>query len=122
MNICANKQQGVGFVGIILIIAGLLFVAILAMKLVPSYLHNMQIERIFKVIVTDPEMQNATVKDIRASYSKRAMMDNITEVAADDVEVGKDGGHISLSANYTVKIPVAGNLSLMADFTPRASN
>ncbi len=122
MNMCANKQQGIGFVGIILIIAGLLFVAILAMKLVPSYLHNMQIERIFKVIVTDPEMQNATVKDIRASYTKRAMMDNITEVAAEDVEVAKDGGHISLSANYTVKIPVAGNLSLMADFAPRASN
>jgi Domain of unknown function (DUF4845) len=120
MKAWANKQQGVGFVGVILIIAAVLFLATFAMKLVPAYLHNMQIERILKTIVSDAEMQNATVKDIRASYTKRAMMDSITDITAEDVEVSKDAGHISLSANYSVKIPVAGNVSLMVEFKPSA--
>ena len=120
MKVWATKQRGVGFASLILIIAGLLFVAILALKLVPAYLHNMQIERIFKQIVNDPEMQNATVNDIRMSYSKRAMMDYISDITANDVEVSKDGGHLSLGASYSVKIPVAGNISLLVEFAPSA--
>jgi hypothetical protein len=118
MKAWANRQRGIGFGSLILIIAGLLFVAILGMKLVPTYLHNMQIERIFKVIAADPEMQNATIKEIRASYTKRATMDYINDLAAEDVEVSKDGTKISLSASYSVKIPVAGNVSLIVDFSP----
>jgi hypothetical protein len=120
MKVCANKQRGIGVVGLILIIAASLFVVVFGMKIVPAYLHNMQIERIFKVIVTDQEMQNATEKDIRASYTKRIEMDSITELAADNVEISKDGAHISLSANYSVKIPVAGNISLLVEFKPSA--
>lgn len=122
MKTWANKQQGIGLGSLIMIIAAVLFVVVLGMKLVPTYLHNMQIERIFKVIVADPEMQNATVKDIRASYSKRATMDYINDLSAEDVEVTKDNGHITLSASYTVKISVAGNISLLLDFNPSATN
>ena len=108
-------------VGIILIIAAVLFVAILAMKVVPAYLHSMQIERIFKVIVNDPEMQAAATKDILASYSKRATMDYINDISAGDIEVVKDSGSFSLSTSYTVKIPVAGNVSLLLEFNPSAT-
>jgi hypothetical protein len=121
MKAWANKQQGMGFSGLIMIIAAVLFVVILGMKIVPSYLHNMQIERIFRVIVSDPEMQSATIKDIHASYSKRATMDYINDLASDDIEVTKDNGHITLSASYTVKIAVAGNISLLLEFNPSAT-
>jgi hypothetical protein len=121
MRSAASKQRGMGFTGIILLIAGFLFVAILAMKLVPAYLHSMQIERVFKAIVNDPEMQTAAVKDIRASYAKRATMDYITDITADDIEISKDAGSLSLSASYVVKIPVAANVSLVLDFNPSAT-
>lgn len=116
-----NAQQGVGFAGLILIVAGLLFIAILGMKLVPAYLHNAEIERLFKVVASDPEMQAAAVKDVRASYAKRAMMDSISEVSAEDVEVSKEAGRLALSASYTVKIPVAGNIILVLEFSPSSA-
>ena len=121
MKAGANKQRGMGFAGIILSIAAALFVVILGMKLVPAYLHSMQIERIFKTIVNDPEMQTAAVKDIKASYEKRAMMDYITDITADDIEIGKEAGSLSVSASYTVKIPVVANVSLMLEFNPSAT-
>lgn len=121
MKAGANKQRGMGFAGIILIIAAALFVVILAMKLVPAYLHSMQIERIFKAIVNDPEMQTAVVKDIKASYAKRATMDYINDITADDIEVSKDAGTLTLSASYQVKIPVIANVSLILEFNPSAT-
>lgn len=121
MKTGASKQRGISFTGIILLIAAFLFVAILGMKLVPAYLHSMQIERIFKAIVNDPEMQNAAVKDIRMSYSKRATMDYINDITADDIEVSKEDGRLTLSATYAVKIPVAANASLVLEFNPSAT-
>jgi hypothetical protein len=121
MKTSKNLQRGMSMTGIVLIIAGLLFVAILAMKLIPAYMHSAQIEHIFKAVVNDPEMQNAAVKDIRASYAKRATMDYITDITAEDIEVSKDGGSLTLSASYAVKIPVAGNISLVLEFNPSST-
>lgn len=121
MKTWANKQQGIGVSSLIMIIAVALFLVILGMKIIPTYLHNIQIEHIFKEIVNDPEMRNVTEKEIRASYSKRASIDYINDLAADDVEISKEGGLITVSANYTVKIPVAGNISLIIEFNPSAT-
>lgn len=121
MRAGANKQRGMGFAGIILSIAAALFVVILGMKMVPAYIHNMQIQRIFQTIIADPGMQNASVKDIRESYSKRATVDYISDITAEDIEIGKEGTSLSLSANYTVKIPVIANVSLVIEFNPHAA-
>lgn len=117
-----NKQRGIGAMGLIFIIVGILFAVILAMKLIPAYMHDAQIQRIFKTVVNDPEMQSAAVKDVRASYAKRAGMDYITDITADDIEVSKEGGQLSLSASYVVKVPVAGNVSLVLEFNPSSAN
>lgn len=122
MGMGKNKQRGIGTMGLVLVIAGALFAVILAMKLIPAYMHSAQIEHIFKAVVNDSEMQNATVKDVRASYAKRAMMDYITDITAEDIEVSKEGGQLSLSASYVVKIPVAGNISLVLEFNPSSAN
>jgi hypothetical protein len=117
-----GKQQGIGMVSLIMIIAAFLFAAVLAMKLIPAYLHNLQIQKIFKTVAADSEMQNASIKDIRSSYDKRAMMDYITDITSADVEVSKDGASLTLSASYTVKVPVAGNISLVLDFNPSSAH
>ncbi len=121
MKVLAHKQRGIGFFGFIMIAAGLIFAAILGMKLVPPYVHNAQIVQIFQTISGDPAMQTGSVKDIRESYSKRAGINYITELAAEDIEISKDSGVLTLSATYQVKIPVAGNVSLVIDFNPSSS-
>ncbi len=116
-----HNQRGMGFFGFIFVAVGLIFVAILGMKLVPPYVHNAQVASIFKTIATDPAMQTGTSKDIKESYTKRASINYITDITAEDIEISKDGAVLSLSAHYTVKIPVAGNISLMLEFNPSSS-
>lgn len=121
MRAFRNSQQGIGFAAIILIIAAFLFAAILAMKVIPAYLHNKEIEHIFAAVAADPAMQGATVKDVRAAYYKRATMDSITEITAEDIQIDNSGGSLVLSASYAVKIPVAGNASLVLEFNPTSA-
>lgn len=115
------KQRGIGFAGFIMIAAGFIFVAILGMKLVPPYIHNAQIAQIFKEIARDPAMQAAPISEIKLSYTKRASINYITDITTEDIEISKGDGQLSLSASYSVKIPVAGNVTLLLEFNPSSS-
>jgi hypothetical protein len=121
MKALANRQRGISFFGFIMFAIGAIFVAILGMKVIPAYVHNVQLGQIFKVIATDPAMQSASVKEVKDSFSKRASVNFITDIAADDIEITKLEGRLSLSCNYTVKIPLVANVSLLLEFNPRSS-
>jgi hypothetical protein len=121
MKAFAGRQRGIGFVGFIMIAVGIIFAAIVGMKLVPPYMHSAQIAQIFKAIANDPTMRGASIIDIKDAYTKRANINYITDIKAEDIEVDKFDGQISLSASYSVKIPVAGNITLLLEFNPSSS-
>ncbi len=113
------KQEGVTLSGFITLLLILVPVAIFSLKLIPSYMENGKIQKAFDAIVRDPEMQNASVKDVRISFYKRAItIDNVTAINQEDIEITKDNGILALSASYNVKIPLAGNISLLLEFHP----
>lgn len=113
-----RKQHGMGMMGFIMVAAGIVFVAILGMKLVPPYIHSAQVAQIFKAIASDPAMQSATVKEIKESYIKRANIDYITDITSEDIEIAKDGNQLSISASYAVRIPLVANITLLLEFNP----
>ena len=115
------KQRGVTFGGFIMVLALLGGLAIFSMKLIPAYMENGKIQKAFDAITHDPAMQTATAAEIRESFYKRAnTMDNVTTVTSSDIEINKEGGRLKLSASYSTKIPLAGNVSLLIEFNPSA--
>lgn len=115
------KQRGVTFGGFIMVLVLLGGLAIFSMKLIPAYMENGKIQKAFDAITHDPAMQTATVAEIRDSFYKRAnTMDNVTTVSSNDIEINKEGGRLKLSASYSTKIPLAGNVSLLIEFNPSA--
>ena len=118
MRTLSGRQRGIGLVGMILIASGLIFVVIVGMKMVPPYVHNAQVKQIFREIVGDPAMQNASIGEIKMSFRKRADINYITDISPDDIEISKDGGSLSMSASYEVRIPVAGNITLLLELNP----
>lgn len=121
MKIPANRQGGLSLTGLLMGAAVLGFAAIFGMKLIPAYMQDAEIKNLFDAVARDPELQKASARDILLAYSKRALVANITAIKLDDVEIGKNGDSISLSASYAVKIPVAGNASLLLEFNPSSS-
>jgi hypothetical protein len=84
-------------------------------------MHSAQIAQILKSIARDPAMLTASTKEIKDAYYKRANINYITDITADDIEIIKENGALSLSTSYTVKIPVAGNMTLLLEFNPSSS-
>ncbi|MDX8398641.1 MAG: DUF4845 domain-containing protein [Gallionellaceae bacterium] len=121
MKIRKNKQQGIGFAGIFLIIGAIIITATLALKVIPAYWNYSDINRLFKVIASDPAMKTASVREIRESFSKRALMDSVSTITAADIRIDKSEGPLVLSTSYVVKVPLVGNASLMLEFNPSSA-
>lgn len=119
MKALLKQQRGVSLSGLVTFLVIFIVVAMISMKLIPAYMENATIQRDMNAIVHDPAMQNATAEEIKESFSKRAsIMDNVTAVGPNDLELSKDNGVLVISASYSVKIPFAGNVSLLIDFKP----
>lgn len=121
MNAMAHRQRGISFTGFIMIAVGLVFVAITGLRLVPAYIHSAQISQIFRDIASDPAMRTAPVKEIEMSYQKRASINDINDLQTQDILIEKDSGNLRLSANYFIKIPLVGNVTLLLEFNPSSS-
>jgi hypothetical protein len=116
------QQRGITFSGFIIGAVLLVFLAITGLKLVPAYMQAEEIKNIFVTIAHDPDMQKATPHDIQASFDRRASIDAITAIKASDIDISSNGGMPVLSANYSVKVPLGGNVSFLLEFNPSSAS
>ena len=114
-------QRGLSFSGFIFGAFILVFASIIGFKLIPAYMEDASIKKLFVTIANDPDMQKAKPDDIRMSFAKRASVDNISAIKADDIEIESDGDKLVLSASYPVKVPLGGNVSLYMEFNPSSA-
>ena len=112
-----NLQRGMSMPGFIFAAMFLVLVSVFGMKLIPSYMQYGTINNVFAAIAADPDMQKAPARDIRASFNKRATINDIKAIKAEDIDVVSDGGKPVLTAAYAVKIPLVANISLIIDFS-----
>lgn len=121
MRAMANKQRGVSLEGFSVVIVVFILLAIAALKVVPPYIQDKTIKSKFDEIARDPELKNATVRDIQAAFRRRVTTSDITAIKAEDIEVTKDASGITLSASYVVKIPLVANATLLLEFNPSSA-
>ncbi|MDD2916162.1 MAG: DUF4845 domain-containing protein [Gallionella sp.] len=114
-------QRGLSISGFLFGAVILVLVSMVGLKLIPAYMQDGEIKKLFIAISSDPEMQKAKPGEIRMSFIKRASVDNITAIKAEDIEITNDNGQLVLSASYALKVPLAGNVSLYMDFNPSSA-
>lgn len=117
----AKQQRGLGFFGFMLGAGLLVLGSMVSLKLIPAYLQNAEVNKLFSSIAHDPDMQKAPPREIRASFSKRASIDGITAIRAEDLEIESDSGKPVIHASYAVKVALAGNISLYLEFNPSSA-
>lgn len=113
-----KRQKGLTLTGLLVACVILGIVGILAIKVVPAYTEYFSIVDQLKAIADDPGMQDASRKDIDDAFSRRADAGYITAIGPSDIDINKSSGKLVLSADYTVRIPLFANISLVIDFNP----
>jgi hypothetical protein len=111
-----SKQQGMTMIGVIFVAGMIVFVAIMALKLVPSYIEYATIQSHLRDLARAPDTRGASVRDIISAFNRRAQIDNISTVDGRDIDIAKEGGDVVLTIEYSKRIPMVGNISACIDF------
>ena len=112
-----RQQRGVTLVGMVLWGVVIVFVALVAMKLVPAYTEFITIKKILTDVGGEAGLKNMSNAEIRDRFARRAMIDNISTITSADLKISRDGGKAVISVEYTFQTPLVANVSLLADFS-----
>ncbi len=108
------KQLGISLGGLMVGAAIFIVLAMVGMKLGPSYLEFASIKK--AVVAIAQEKPGASVIEVRKAFDARATIDAISTVSGKDLEVTKDGGELLITASYRKEVPLAGNVGVYIDF------
>ena len=116
-----KQQRGLSLEGFIFWAFLFVIASIFGIRLIPAYIQYGEIKNVFAAISQDPDMQKASQGAIRLAFARRASIDDIKAIKADEIDISTDEDKLVLSASYSVKIPMAGNVSILLDFNPTSA-
>ena len=107
-----NGQRGVSIMGLLLVLVLAIFVALLAMKIIPSFLEFRSIKTAIEAIAR----QAQSPADVRRLFENRAAVDDIQSIKPTDLEITRDGSQVVIAVAYRKEIKLFGPVGLVIDY------
>ena len=108
------RQRGISILGLIVVLVIAILVALLAFKLIPSYMEFRAMKGAIAAIAR--EKQNSTVQEIRRAFESRQAIDDFSAVKATDLDITKQGNQVVISFSYRKEVPLFRNVGLYIDY------
>lgn len=109
------RQRGITLISLMIVGAFFVFVLLIGFRTVPAITEYMAVKKIVKTVADEGE-GGATVSDMRRSFDRRGQIDNVSTIRGADLVINKQGGKVVVEAEYSRKVPVVANVSLLIDF------
>jgi hypothetical protein len=109
-----KKQRGVALSGLLFWSIVLVLVAVLGMKVLPTFIEYNKILKDAKSTVAKVG-PDSTVADVRRAFDKFAEIDML-DFPSSQLDVTKDGGRIVIEFGYEKRIHLFWNVSLLIDY------
>ena len=112
-----SQQRGLTMLGFLFVAVMLIFVAMLAMKLVPAYIEFFSVKKILNTMGQQSDLKSKSNADIRNDFIKRASVSYVTVVKPEDLTIDRKNGELVVSADYVFRSKLVGNVSIVVDFS-----
>lgn len=108
-----QRQQGLTFFGLIFSLVVLGLIAVLAMKVAPTFIEFQSIKKaIFSV-----KANANSVRDIQIAFDKQADVGYIESIKATDLIITRNGEEFDVAVEYDKKINLFGPVSLLIEYS-----
>ena len=112
-----SKQGGLSLIGLIIGLAILGAAGLVVAKSTPAWVEYWNIRKIISTMASQGDLTpSATKETVRASFDRRATIDDVTSIAGKDLTFEKDSAGVTVKFAYQRVVPIAGNTSLLFDF------
>ena len=110
------QQRGLSLIGLLVVSAVLVVVALIGFKLLPAYVEYFTVKRVIGDIAYDTQVQGGSVRDVMTAFQRRAQIDDITSIKASDLEITKESSGFTIATAYQRCVPLFANVSVCIDF------
>jgi Tfp pilus assembly protein PilE len=111
-----QKQKGMTFIGLVLVIVAIVCIAVVAMKVVPAYIEFASVKKVIARIGNEPNLNEMSKKDIQVAFEKAADAGYVTVISSKDLLITKGETGNIVTADYQVVVPIVANASVLLDF------
>lgn len=112
----SSRQQGMTFMGFVLIMTLIGFFVLIGLKLAPVYLDHYKVLSVLKSLENDKDLPSRSRDEILGTFEKRWDIDMIDSVTRDNVVITKDVHRIKIQIAYDVTKPILGNVDALIHF------
>lgn len=113
-----KNQFGFSLTSIAMLAIVLALGVLVFLRVVPVVSEYMNIKGAISTVAATADPSSATVSGLRTAFSKHVQVNQITSISAEDLDITKmEDGKIVISVSYSRKVPLAGNVSLLIDFS-----
>lgn len=103
-------------IGLALIVAMAGLIGFAAIRLVPVYLTQMQVQRILNGVKDSHDSQGASPVEIRRAVSKGLDLNDVKHPAIRDFIIRQSDAGLTVGVAYEEVVPFIGNISLLVNF------
>ncbi|MGH8135641.1 MAG: DUF4845 domain-containing protein [Steroidobacteraceae bacterium] len=112
-----NRQRGMTFLGILLIIVVVGAWVYAGIRLVPKYLEYMRVASTLETVRNEFESNpGSTEFMLRKAIERHFDIESVTAVNSNDIEIKKEGGAFTMRASYEETVPLVSNISFLLTF------
>lgn len=115
-----KKQRGLTLIGFIFILIIAAFFALMAMRLVPSYVEYFGVVKAMKSLAAEPNSAQKSMGEIRGELNFKASfqyVDNGTLSGGQAVRIDRSNGKSNLVVEYNKTVPFLYNISFLLHFS-----
>jgi hypothetical protein len=115
-----KQQQGLTMISWIVVIAFLLFQAVIAMNVIPVYMTDSSVKSIMEELPNDAKARDATVNELKILVAKRLKINSVYSIKPESIKVVKGRDENIVTIEYEPRGKLVGNLDYIVSFKHEA--
>lgn len=115
-NSMEKQQQGMTFIGLVIVVGAIVFLAMIGMKMVPAYIEFMGVKKAITHIASEPNFNDMSKKEIAVMFDKAASATYVEVVKGSDLVIESGDAGKVVTVDYQVVKPIIANVSVQMDF------
>ena len=112
-----QKQEGMTFIGIVLMFMFVGFLLLAVLKIWPMYYENMAVKKSLETFVAEyPENKDLSLSKLKEALQTRLSVQDVTSIKVKDMTFKKSRRGYTVDASYQAVDNFVGNLNFMVEF------
>lgn len=116
-----STQRGLSVIGFLFVAAVLVVVAMIGFRITPAIIEYYSIQRALSDSLQEIRDPNSSIADVRRAFTQRIHAGYIESVRASDLEITREKNEITARVEWTRRLHLVANASLLLEFEAKAT-